>query len=465
MNQTPLKTILLDPLCFFCQKSPHGQLRNIITNLALPGYNKVLNTIKECFDVDLTTVKNISINQCKICITCKRHLDICMDFRNDLSSAISRTSHSSEHARIKRMAHTQSPSSYTKENKENNQTLPSNPKKKKRLQFSNMDVIPVSTSPKEPFMSKKFTSDHCYGSLLTPLEMAKSNSLLSKQDFFLNKDKHSKEIGSSSCECCTAEDIFRNKNKLAEIQHLILLETELIADKLCSLTISPGPSVLRTFQQPSLLKSEDILSKCLIEFHNCLPFVFKIFQTMSSSIFTDHEKASSANSTIATMYGMAMNRRNKDLCAVQKINTCVALRFHAGNDLLDIFNKSNMTLAASSKYGFLEEMGHFNNEGVIKSIREGKPGKLTVDNIDGMTLARDVRLTGGNKHYHYTASTYYPDRVDLSNLEHSKVVPEEIHSNTFFLNGNEEMKLKEMYGYMVGVFYFGFFQDLIMIKI
>lgn len=452
LSQTPCKTLDNLSLCFICQKPQRGQLRNIITNVALPENNKVLHNIKDCFDVDLAAEKNVCITQCKICLTCRRHLDMCLEFRNNLLLAISRKP--STNTRTKRMAHTQTPSSSTKdksnhqENKENKHPYASlsNPKKKKKLQFSDIDVT-HNTNTASPKEHGVVASDHSYGSLLTPSEMAKSYSVESHRDFFKKKDEHRKEI-----DCCTAEEIFQNKTKMEKIHRLILFETELICDKLCSTTILPGPSVLRTCQKPAFLKSEDILSKCIIEFQNCLPFIFKIFQTMSSSIFKDPENASASNSTIAMMYGMAMNKRNKDLCALQKINTCVALRFHAGNDLLDIFNKSNITLAAGSKYGFLDEMKLLNTDGIIRSIKERKPGKITADNIDGMTIARDVRLTGGNKHYHYTASTYYPDRVDVSSLEHNRDVPDGIDINAFLLNEDEEMKLKEMYGYMVGAF-------------
>lgn len=75
---------------------------------------------------------------------------------------------------------------------------------------------------------------------------------------------------------------------------------------------------------------------------------------------------------------------------MQKINTCIALRFHAGNDLLDIFNKTSITLSADSKYTFLDKMGDLNTEGIVRSVQMGIGGKVTVDNIDGMTIARDL---------------------------------------------------------------------------
>uniref|UniRef100_K1QJ21 Uncharacterized protein n=1 Tax=Magallana gigas TaxID=29159 RepID=K1QJ21_MAGGI len=136
---------------------------------------------------------------------------------------------------------------------------------------------------------------------------------------------------------------------------------------------------------------------------------------------------------------MAVNRRNKDLCAMQKINTCIALRFHAGKDLLDIFNKTSLTLSADSKYTFLDKMGDLNTEGIVRSVQMGIGGKVIVDNVDGMIIARDVRLTGDNKHYHYTASIYYPDHADLTDLEESTALtpPEEINFDVFYFSAEE----------------------------
>ncbi|XP_062617165.1 uncharacterized protein LOC134278881 isoform X1 [Saccostrea cucullata] len=453
-TDTPLKTIFrgqsLEPHCFICFRSPSGKLRNIITNVALPlpENNAVLQNIKKCLDI---TFHSISFQDCKICLSCKRQLENCVHFQNILKEAINRKSTST--CSTKRMAFSQTPtltpSSTKKENtddvnnKENVSMRKTHSKKKKKLQFLELETdVPIDTNK-----SQMCHTDHNYGSLASPLDTTHLNSVKAKQELFCKKDDKTNQS-----QCCSADDVFKNKVLLSEIQKLILLETEVIADNLCSLNIQPGPSVLRTLQHPSPLKSEDILHKCLLEFQNCFPFVFRVFQTLTSPLHADQQKTATGNSTIAMMYAMAMNKRNKDLCAMQKINTCIALRFHAGNDLLDIFNKTGITLSADSKYTFLDKMGDLNTEGIVRSIQLGIGGKVTVDNIDGMTIARDVRLTGGNKHYHYTASTYYPDRVDLRDLEQciTSSVPEEINFDVFYLSAEEESKLKEMYGYMVG---------------
>lgn len=150
-------------------------------------------------------------------------------------------------------------------------------------------------------------SDHNYGSLASPIDMAHINSVRAKQELFCKKNHQD--------QCYSADDIFKNKILLSEVQKLILLETEVVADKLCSLSIQPGAPVLRTLQHPSCLKSEDILHKYLHEFQNF--FVFRVFQTLASPLHADQQRTNTCNSTIAMMYAMAMNRINKDLCAMQ----------------------------------------------------------------------------------------------------------------------------------------------------
>ena len=102
---------------------------------------------------------------------------------------------------------------------------------------------------------------------------------------------------------------------------------------------------------------------------------------------------------------------------MEKANTAAAVRLHASNDLLDMFHKFGITLPSGSKYYFLDQLGKFNMDGVIEGIRHAtKPGKVTIDNIGGLIRVKAVRRARGNKHYHYTASTYYVDPVDAAHL-------------------------------------------------
>lgn len=49
-------------------------------------------------------------------------------------------------------------------------------------------------------------------------------------------------------------------------------------------------------------------------------------------------------------------------------------------------------------------MGSLNIKGVVQSVQLETGGEVTVDNVNGMTVERDVRLNGDNKH-HCTTST------------------------------------------------------------
>lgn len=105
-------------------------------------------------------------------------------------------------------------------------------------------------------------------------------------------------------------------------------------------------------------------------------------------------------------YALVMDRRNKDMWSIQKINTCIAFIFHAGKHRLDIFNifKLVKIFAAENEYSFLDIMGSLNIKGVVQSVQLETGGEVTVDNVNGMTVERDVRLNGDNKH-HCTTST------------------------------------------------------------
>lgn len=72
-----------------------------------------------------------------------------------------------------------------------------------------------------------------------------------------------------------------------------------------------------------------------------------------------------------------------------------------------------MTLPINSKMSLLEKMAERNTTGIVQSLRAGILGKVTADNIDGRTISAELRMSGGNKDYHYTASTYITERFDL----------------------------------------------------
>ena len=67
-------------------------------------------------------------------------------------------------------------------------------------------------------------------------------------------------------------------------------------------------------------------------------------------------------------------------------------------------------MSLTSKLPLLERLGKTCMDGIIASIRANVEGKVTLDNIDGRTIADQMRLSSRNRDYHYTAGTYYPDR-------------------------------------------------------
>ena len=106
------------------------------------------------------------------------------------------------------------------------------------------------------------------------------------------------------------------------------------------------------------------------------------------------------------IYAMAMHNRNNQLNAAQKLNTAAAVRLHVNNDLLAILHKIGITLAASSKYAFLDQLECFNTDRLARSLQKRLPGKVTMDNVVGLLIANQVCMGSGNQHYHYAASTY-----------------------------------------------------------
>lgn len=136
------------------------------------------------------------------------------------------------------------------------------------------------------------------------------------------------------------------------------------------------------------------------------------------------------------MYALVMDRRNNDMWSIQKINTCIAFIFHAGKHRLDIFNKAKKTLFCREWIYIFGHNGKFKHQRLVQRVQLETGGEVTVENVNGMTVERDVRLNGGNKH-HYTTSTYYPDRETLMDLQKSwSTTPtpqEEINVDAFYM--------------------------------
>lgn len=451
-QSTPRKSVTGN--CFICGKSPSGQLRNVVPNTALPNVSPVLSAIEETFGVELESDGKKSW---KICLTCKGRLDKASALKEQLVQALSKEENNSslndslvciplastprQDDRVKRMLPSDLTPSPIQRPRKNRQSRSS-------LSFDIVGDGNNNSKPEHSYSRKLSLSDEamstrrqsfvCLRSFIEGHEM--DTSEVSKLNSAL-KDGSSNHVAKVICTECP--------DLLKSIQASLVNDINCIANHLCSKTVEPGPSVLRTFASPETLCEKDLLSEALVELKRTMPFVLDVLMALCNP--PDSEKPYS-HFTVAMIYGMAMHSRNNQLCAVQKMNTASAVRLHCNNDLLDIFNKIGVTLSASSKLQFLDQLGQFNMDGVLKSIRKGVPGKLTMDNIDGMLMARQVRLGSGNKHYHYTASTYYPDRVDAGHL--SMKAPsntENLPHDVFFVSEAEKTAMLKNYGYLVSI--------------
>ena len=460
LQRTPRKSASKDK-CFVCLDSPSGQLRKVCSNVTLPEHSETLSSIRDCFGI--YTIPQ-SIWTFKICLRCKKLLNSSTELKSQIEAGLADKLDNKENdpPRYKRMAKDSStPKKNPQKRRPSHSKLSRTPVKdtnspSKRKTKQTKCMLSFGESPSSSSLSTS-CSDHSYSQSDTSQELVKNASKLSALRHCNTKSASLPEeerqrvqlvLGSQSSSCKDiAKSILQNKNLKLAVETALLSEINVTCMHLCSTTFQPGPSVLRTLQLPNLLVREDILSKAVLELQNAAPFVYDIFRTVACSPDTDRPNT---DSVIGTMYGIAMHNRNKDLSAVQKINTAVALRYHASNDLLAISNKCGITLAPGTKYKFLDALGKFNLDGLVKSVRGGRPGKLTVDNIDGKIRANQIRKGEGDRHYHYTASTYYPDRVDTSHLSMQVPIVPEIPLSKFYLSLPEETSLKQMYGYMVG---------------
>ena len=311
-------------------------------------------------------------------------------------------------------------------------------------------------------MRCKLFADHPYARDLPVKEAAlavKDRALVRLQDHQESKEEQINSdnrtallsaIYSATSYSEIIEAVFRTAQLRKAVEGAILADVNSVVVHLCSKTLEPGPSVLRTMADTKSLQEEDVFSSAVLELKKNMPFVLDMLVTLCSPTCMTSAEKNDTLYTVAMIYGMVMYNRNPHLCALQKLNTAVAVRMHANNELLSLFHKSSITLSEGSKLHFLEQLGTFNMDGVVRSIQQGKPGKLTIDNVDGMLMASEIRLGSGNKHYHYTACTYYPDRVDVSQLSMAqRPIQQIIDPSVFFLTAEEERTLKLSYGYQV----------------
>ena len=72
-------------------------------------------------------------------------------------------------------------------------------------------------------------------------------------------------------------------------------------------------------------------AKVVKELQVKLPFLYKILRTLLNRMDFQSELSSSEIVTMATIYGMVIQSRNKQSSAIQRVYTAIAIRSHADN--------------------------------------------------------------------------------------------------------------------------------------
>ena len=80
---------------------------------------------------------------------------------------------------------------------------------------------------------------------------------------------------------------------------------------------------------------------------------------------------------------------------------------------------SHITMSDESKRNILKDMATFSSDQIVEQVRKGKDGKINGDNLDIYVTTNDIRMDHTNKDYHFFASDWTVDRVDLSGLDDS----------------------------------------------
>ncbi|WAR02018.1 hypothetical protein MAR_008576 [Mya arenaria] len=150
--------------------------------------------------------------------------------------------------------------------------------------------------------------------------------------------------------------------------------------------------------------------------------------------------------TAATIYGMILHCQNKLVSGLQRLLTTVCIRYNADNKLLAHLNKVHLMLSEESKRKLIQDFGD-------NAIAEGHDGKLNGDNLDIRVNTNDMRMdvTSRNKDYHFFATDFTLDRVNLDHL--SKVTPnvEAVQARFFLPNDEEQQYYKKTLKYSLDV--------------
>ena len=412
--------------CVVCGSLTQTNLR-LIFKTAVVHASPISDLIFEVLQVNIVTEMPSHMKE-KICISCLAHLRRCQDLKRKLQQNILKSTCSTaliprpilnnasksetplkslenSESRYKRMAKGTPTADKTRTSKKSKKASCAT-----SLAFDNVDENKENITPNE-------INEHSYQ---RKVPIAEEADTIIKGVFY--KPDKNLLLGAEEKSSLEAAINHGNVNEIANVFHrtpmlshaiegMIIHSVSAQCDRICTRVLEPGPSVLRYDVGPDNVT--DFYSKIIIEMKTRIPFLLEILKCVCSPVLLPRPKALA---TIATIYSMGMNCRVPTMSALQRINSCVAVRFHANNALLDVYNQMCFTFASSTKLGMLDKFGKFGMQGVVSSIRRGIRGKLTVDNIDGMMIANQIRGGKGNRDYHFTASTYYVYRYIKNDL-------------------------------------------------
>ena len=92
------------------------------------------------------------------------------------------------------------------------------------------------------------------------------------------------------------------------------------------------------------------------------------------------------------------------------------------------------------------------NDSLLRCISSGHDGKLNGDNLDLKVSTNDVRMGNKSKSYHFFASNWVQDRVDLSSLPNDQQIrcSDQITPDAFLPNDQEIKSFKDCLRILVG---------------
>ena len=303
--------------CVACGKSTKGHLLSIDKNVAL---QKIYIELLRIIDID---VLPNSVEKKYICNSCIRVTNEIKDLRQKYENKMQ-----TKETRVKRIiAH--SPGFSPKLKKKNPQAVPEQNDQSKLKVRKSLYFKPFVTSETS---SSEVNEDHSYA------RRSSSNiyrdhhvTTLLQNDRTLRKNEITliKNLLDKLNDRISTKDFAKRIMDIPVLSDAIhcnyLLELDGRLDHMSTLTY---PSVLRTPLED--LNDPSIFSKIVTELEKRCPRLLEILITMCAPI---HRNISDNNFIVAAMYGMAMNSRNAQMCALQKILTATCVRHHAGNQV------------------------------------------------------------------------------------------------------------------------------------